>query len=789
MVSESSDAEFKSRISSKVSSKKAEAEAELAAKVEQAKAMQEIHEQQAKLHQMENDWKLREAKMLTEIKEKEAVMCLRIEEERAKLERLNAAKEVKVAAARSRAYNDVESYAEELPEGREHEADIKHQLDPEAESFHPQQTFPEMRNTQESVDVVQALVNSLSISRLPIPEPATFSGDPLKFIDWKLSFLTLIDRKSIPEGEKMFYLKTYLGGEARKAVEGFFYRNSEDAYKGAWKVLEERYGNPFIVQRAFREKLMRWPKIGVNDPVALREFSDFLQGCVEAIPHVKGLTVLNDCEENYKLLKKLPTWIVRNWNKIVVEELDSSGDFPNFKRFSEFLQRESKLVCNPVTSSLLMSVKASDERYPKRAKAFHTRVQVKGATHQRPEFQQELQCPVCQSKAHNIVKCPNFAVRSIDDKRSFIRENHLCFGCLKKGHITKNCKRRHKCGTCGLSHPTCLHEERDKNNVRTLRSNPEVEHSNQETQTVMSHALTQHVTATSSIVPVFISVAEEPQSEILTYALLDTQSDTTFIMKDFLEELHVNCEEVKLKLSTMTTTDTLTTSHKIRGLRVRGLQGEKYIQVPQAYTCDFIPVDRSYIPTKKTALQWPHLKCIAHEMPPLQSCDIGMLIGYDCPSALAPLEVITGGDNEPFAQKTNIGWSIIGLCNPHLDRQGNQSFVHRVSVKEVLVPSAIDVLKVLESDFNERHPEDKHVSQEDIRFIRLLSDNVQQKEDGHYQLPLPFKSCSAPLLPNNKKLAMARLQHLKKRLKNNQQYYESVVDIGNAPESAILSNE
>lgn len=92
MVSESSDAEFQSWISFKVSSKKAEAEAELAAKVEQAKAMQEIHEQQAKLRQMENDWKLREAKMLTEIKEKEAVMCLRIEEERTKLEQLNAAK-------------------------------------------------------------------------------------------------------------------------------------------------------------------------------------------------------------------------------------------------------------------------------------------------------------------------------------------------------------------------------------------------------------------------------------------------------------------------------------------------------------------------------------------------------------------------------------------------------------------------------------------------------------------------------------------------------------------------
>ncbi|GAA6104103.1 uncharacterized protein LOC113079594 [Tachysurus ichikawai] len=50
------------QISSKTSSKGADAEAELAAKIEQAKAMQEIYDQQARLHKMENDWKVKEAK-------------------------------------------------------------------------------------------------------------------------------------------------------------------------------------------------------------------------------------------------------------------------------------------------------------------------------------------------------------------------------------------------------------------------------------------------------------------------------------------------------------------------------------------------------------------------------------------------------------------------------------------------------------------------------------------------------------------------------------------------------
>lgn len=135
--------------------------------------------------------------------------------------------------------------------------------------------------------------------------------------------MALVDQRPLQESEKMLYLKNYLAGEARKAIEGFFFRNSEDAYQGAWAVLQDRYGSPFVVQRAFRERLAKWPKIAANDPIALREFADFLQGCVEAIPHVKGLAILNDCEENHKLLKKLPDWIVRRWSRIVVGELEN----------------------------------------------------------------------------------------------------------------------------------------------------------------------------------------------------------------------------------------------------------------------------------------------------------------------------------------------------------------------------------------------------------------------------------------------------------------------------------
>lgn len=99
------------------------------------------------------------------------------------------------------------------------------------------------------------LAEAISANRLPTPEPALFTGDPLKFKDWRLSFDTLIDRKNIPKNEKLYYLRKYLGGAAKKAVEGFFLLGTEAAYDSAWQVLEKRFGDPFIIGKSFRDKL------------------------------------------------------------------------------------------------------------------------------------------------------------------------------------------------------------------------------------------------------------------------------------------------------------------------------------------------------------------------------------------------------------------------------------------------------------------------------------------------------------------------------------------------------
>nr|XP_046184366.1 uncharacterized protein LOC124013855 [Oncorhynchus gorbuscha] len=90
-------------------------------------------------------------------------------------------------------------------------------------------------------------------------------------------------------------------------------------------------------------------------------------------------------------------------------------------------------------------------------------------------------------------------------------------------------------------------------------------------------------------------------------------------------------------------------------------------------------------------------------------------------------------------------------------------------VREVI--TALDIIKTLESDFNESAAEEDLISQEDIRFLTKMKAGIRRKDNGHYEIPLPFKE-ERPNLPNNKTCAVHRLKCLERRLRRNKQCYK-----------------
>ena len=195
-----------------------------------------------------------------------------------------------------------------------------------------------------------------------------------------------------------------------------------------------------------------------------------------------------------------------------------------------------------------------------------------------------------------------------------------CFGCLLKGHISKKCRNRKTCKICSRQHPTSHHgdvkvqsNQNDNVNDRSRASGPANGlNSVQDTQSGVAFlGGTGGASKCSMIVPVLVSHCENPEREILVYALLDTQSDTSFILEDTCNDLGLSGIGVKLSLSTMYAENRVIDSQKVKGLIVRGFNNSLRISLLDTFTRNIMPANRTHIPTPDMAKMWPHLEAIS----------------------------------------------------------------------------------------------------------------------------------------------------------------------------------
>ena len=97
-----------------------------------------------------------------------------------------------------------------------------------------------------------------------------------------------------------------------------------------------------------------------------------------------------------------------------------------------------------------------NERKPKRRRRtnFATDLSKKKATRGNSL---PVSCTLC-SKAHHLDECDEFLKKPLGERRDFIKEKGLCFGCDSSEHIAKLCRSRRSCKTCNKKHPTSLHD-------------------------------------------------------------------------------------------------------------------------------------------------------------------------------------------------------------------------------------------------------------------------------------------------------------------------------------------
>ena len=456
------------------------------------------------------------------------------------------------------------------------------------------------------------------------------------------------------------------------------------------------------------------------------------------------------------------------------------------------MSKEARIACGPANVLLETETEVKGVRPRGKAHAFSSSVEVcntcghKGREDHRKPRTGVKQCAKCNGE-HAISSCDQFKRMTLADRQKMVEEKRLCRGCLRAGHLWRDCRRRERCSLCQRSHPTLLHDDAFQNRSRNEDEGGNQSHFRKQSSGANETA----VKATSMrsslgtkqvcdadhchtmILPVKVFHEDRPEHAVITYALLDAQSDASFVTNSVCEALKAGGSQVELELSTMTGTTSFP-SQAVKGLVIESLEDGATADLPVVYTRQVIPADRSVIPRRETCEKWPHLRQIADALhDEFKDAEIGLLLGVNCARAIKPRKIIPGEDDDPWGVKTMLGWGVVGLVGESSsnacflvstsDKKRQCHFSYRTRVKEVDIKQLHDVF---DSDVFTTSA-GKPMSQDDIKFVKTMEQEMHQLQDGHYEAPLPLKT-ETEKLPNNRTLAERRLQWLKKKLIKNE---------------------
>ena len=330
------------------------------------------------------------------------------------------------------------------------------------------------------------------------------------------------------------------------------------------------------------------------------------------------------------------------------------------------------------------------------------------------------------------------------DRMQVVKNHRLCENCLFSNHKTQDCRKPSVCSVhvpgCGQKHTKFIHLNESRNSSSLPNDQGNANATVHQVQTEKSFD------NSHECVDVRVSVVKViANGSFVTHALLDSGSTTSFCTQRLVDRLRIEGSEVNYTLSILNLSQQSRRS-KLIDVELTSADGSGMIKLSNVYVVDQIPVMKPKVSTRV----YSHLKNL-----PITDCDsqVDVLIGQDNSEALVPLEIRKGVKGDPFAIRTVLGWSVNGPVSSTrcVNRNVISNFVTANPIQK-----DIDNLWDIENENASR--EKLGWSQSDREVIELW-DKTVEKVNGHFQLPIPWRS--GVTVQNNMVVALSRLKSLK----------------------------
>ncbi|KAB0798698.1 hypothetical protein PPYR_09691 [Photinus pyralis] len=393
-------------------------------------------------------------------------------------------------------------------------------------------------------------------------------------------------------------------------------------------------------------------------------------------------------------------------------------------------------------------------------------------------------CSLC-SQEHFIWKCDQYKALSPCEKRQTIISKNLCLNCLG-AHKVQECKSRFHCFKCSEKHHTSMH---GVNSGGSSRSHSQTMTENTAPAPVLSELPTQLQSPQSSLLQVvnhsscttpkpsllataYIRVIAASGAKSYTRALVDSCSTDNLVSESLSQRLRLPRRSAQYPVSGTGKKATCIT------------RGAVSFEVKPHFDSDYkIPVNAfvvrdltHYVPNcQDDQLNLPHLKDIQFADPDHSSSQpIEVILGVGSYSRILEEGIRKGPDHTPIAQKTALGWILLGELSTDVDPSQPATLAsHQCHIDKQLPELLQKFWEQEEILIKSQHFSDEEQFVED-HFKRTHS----RGPDGRYTVCLPIKQPEIQL-GDSLTPATRMFQYMERRFSRNyelQEHYSKFMD-------------
>lgn len=535
--------------------------------------------------------------------------------------------------------------------------------------------------------------NPTNIKLQPMHIPP-FSGDYREWPGFRDVFLQTVDcNTKLSSAQKFRYLKSVLREDAFNLLNGVSISDSN--YQHAWEKLENRYDKPLYIINALIEQFLKLPNVGSGDGSHLRKLVD------KADEVIRGLEAVNARGRDpwlvYLLINKTDSETRKAWaleNKMSEES--------TIKDLLDFLDKRSS------------ALEASD---PKTTRVKNSRPS--NSSNIKSLAVVNISCPKCKGE-HYLPQCPDFVAMPVSLRRSFARDQRLCYNCLGTKHPSNRCRVKARCTSCNSRHHNLVHL--DNVNSSTKSTSLNVVDPNQSSTSVVSNHMKNDSRSSVLLPTAVVNVFDASGKTHPVRVLLDSGSQVSFVTDSLVKRLGLRRTHARLPISGISSVEAGVT------------QGVVELQLKSRITAHTMNVE-AYILNQITS-QTPSLSFEASNftfLDDLLLADVGfknpgsidVLLGADKAWSILLSDHRSDSEGKVIAHETLFGWVVTG-CLP-----GNSL---------VSLHAGVDLDVLLKSFWEiEEVPHNSSFLLGEDEVDEMFSKTVTRTPDNKYMVELPFR--------------------------------------------------